>query len=632
MRRLILGTAGHIDHGKTALVRALTGVDTDRLKEEKARGITIDLGFAELTVGEDLAFGVVDVPGHESFIRNMLAGATGMDVVLLVVAADEGAMPQTREHLAIVRLLGVERLVVALTKADLVEPDWLELAEDDVRQLLAGTRYTDAQIMPTSAVTGAGLDELREALALEGASARERADSDIARLPVDRAFSVRGTGTVVTGTLWSGSLSLDQRVRLVPEGPPARIRGLQVHGRDVDSARAGERAAVALSGSGVEARACGRGHSVVAEDPWVSTERITARVSLLEETAWLLQRGQRVRVHLGTAEVMARAFVLDTSVIESGETAWVQLRLESPLVARCRDRLVLRSYSPVTTIGGGEVAEPSPPRQTRLRGRDSELLETILDADANARHRAVLELARWAGITPGELPIRTGDPAPHLDAAEPSGSGQLATARALYSSVVVSEGSALLKSQVAAYHGAEPLRPGMPLELARQSLPRSAGPELADALLVDLVAAGELESHQDLVREPGFQPRLSADQERAMAALLGLYQSAGLSPPAVRELPAELQARSDLWRLLKLLEEAGSVVSLTDEFFASADAVASGARAVASRLAGRSGLGPADFREILPVTRKHLLPLLAYFDSAGITVRRGDGRDVVTRS
>ena len=631
MRSLILGTAGHIDHGKTALVRVLTGVDTDRLKEEKARGITIDLGFAELTVGEDLAFGVVDVPGHESFIRNMLAGATGMDVVLLVVAADEGAMPQTREHLAIVRLLGVERLVVALTKADLVEPDWLELAEDDVRQLLAGTRYADAPIIPTSSITNTGLDELRDVLAREGGAARERADSDIARLPVDRAFSVRGTGTVVTGTLWSGSLSLDQRVRLEPSGPSARIRGLQVHGRDVDKARAGERAAVALSGSGVDARACGRGHSVVAEDPWVATERITARVSLLDETAWQLERGQRVRVHLGTAEVMARAFVLDADVIVAGERAWVQLRLEAPLVARCRDRLVLRSYSPVTTIGGGEVAEPSPPRRTRLRGRDSELLDTILDADPSARHRAVLELAAWAGITPGELPIRTGDPpvepAPAGTATEPP----LATGRALYSDAVVLEGSALLKSKIAAYHRAEPLRPGMPLELARQSLPRSAGPELADALLVRLVASGELDSRQDLVSEPGFKPRLSAEQERAKVELLGVYQSAGLSPPAIRDLPPELRSRSDLWPLLKLLEEAGSIVALTDEFFAGADAVANGARAVTSQLKGRSGLGPADFREILPVTRKHLLPLLAYFDSTGVTIRRGDGRDVVTR-
>ncbi|MYJ16997.1 MAG: selenocysteine-specific translation elongation factor, partial [Gemmatimonadetes bacterium] len=360
MRRLILGTAGHIDHGKTALVQALTGVDTDRLAEEKRRGITIDLGFAELPVSDDLAFGVVDVPGHESFIRNMLAGATGMDLVLLVVSADEATMPQTREHLAIVRLLGVERVVVALSRIDLVEEEWLELALDDVRELLAGTPYADAPIVPTSAVTGAGLDELRAALAREGGRARARLDADIVRLPVDRVFTVRGTGTVVTGTLWSGSLSLDQRIRLEPGGLAARVRGLEVHGRSVRTARAGERTAVALAGSRVGREAVGRGQVVVGADPWVAADRVTARIELLPDTAWGIERGQRVRVHLGTSEVMARVFLLDCAEIVAGEVAWAQLRLEAPLVARTRDHVVLRSYSPMTTIGGGIVAEPSP--------------------------------------------------------------------------------------------------------------------------------------------------------------------------------------------------------------------------------------------------------------------------------
>ena len=410
MRRLILGTAGHIDHGKTALVQALTGVDTDRLAEEKARGITIDLGFAELPVSDDLAFGVVDVPGHESFIRNMLAGATGMDLVLLVVAADEATMPQTREHFAIVRLLGIERLVVALTRIDLVEEEWLELALDDVRELLADTPYADAPVVPTSAVTGAGLDELRAALAREGAQARARLNADIVRLPVDRVFTVRGTGTVVTGTLWSGSLSLDRRVRLEPGGGLARIRGLQVHGRAVKTARAGERTAVALAGGRVGKETVGRGQVVVGDDPWVATERVTARIELLADTAWRIERGQRVRVHLGTAEVMARVFLLDCDEIVAGESAWAQLRLEAPLVARGRDHVVLRSYSPMTTIGGGIVAEPSPPPRTRLRGREGERLEAILGPDPDVRRGAVLDLAGWAGVPAAELPVRTGDP------------------------------------------------------------------------------------------------------------------------------------------------------------------------------------------------------------------------------
>ena len=626
MRRLILGTAGHIDHGKTALVQALTGVDTDRLAEEKARGITIDLGFAELPVSDDLAFGVVDVPGHESFIRNMLAGATGMDLVLLVVAADEATMPQTREHFAIVRLLGIERLVVALTRIDLVEEEWLELALDDVRELLADTPYADAPVVPTSAVTGAGLDELRAALAREGAQARARVNADIVRLPVDRVFTVRGTGTVVTGTLWSGSLSLDRRVRLEPGGGLARIRGLQVHGRAVKTARAGERTAVALAGGRVGKETVGRGQVVVGDDPWVATERVTARIELLADTAWRIERGQRVRVHLGTAEVMARVFLLDCDEIVAGESAWAQLRLEAPLVARGRDHVVLRSYSPMTTIGGGIVAEPSPPPRTRLRGREGERLEAILGPDPDVRRGAVLDLAGWAGVPAAELPVRTGDP-PEARPAAGRG-GVLATSRALYSGALAEEGRRLLQNQVARYHRAEPLRPGMPLAEARKALPREAGAELADALLGQLAEEGQLEVSRDLVREPDFKPTLTPEQEDMRSALAAQYRSAGLSPPAIHELSPALRDHRDLWPILKLLEEAGSIVALNDDFFASADAVSQAARDVQSRLTGRSGLGPADFREVLPVTRRHLLPLLACFDRLGVTVRRDRGRDV----
>ena len=626
MRQLILGTAGHIDHGKTALVQALTGVDTDRLAEEKRRGITIDLGFAELPVTDDLAFGVVDVPGHESFIRNMLAGATGMDLVLLVVAADEATMPQTREHLAIVRLLGVEALVVALSRIDLVEEEWLELALDDVRELLADTPYADAPIVPTSAVTGAGLDELRAALAREGGSARARLDADIVRLPVDRVFTVRGTGTVVTGTLWSGSLSLDQRVRLEPGGVEARVRGLQVHGRSVKTARAGERTAVALAGSRVGREAVGRGQVVVGADPWVAAERVTARIELLPDTAWGIERGQRVRVHLGTSEVMARVFLLDRAEMEAGESAWAQLRLEAPLVARARDHLVLRSYSPMTTIGGGIVAEPSPPPRTRVRGREGELLEALLGPDPGLRRRAALDLAGWAGIPHAELPIRTGDP-PETLAAREDDTG-FGTGRALYSGTVAGEGRRLLRRQVARYHHARPLRPGMPLAEAREALPDGAGPELADALLTHLAEQGELEVRRELVREPGFEPILTAEQEGVRSDLGEQYRAAGLSPPSIRDLPAALRDHPDLWPILKLLEQAGDIVVLSDDFFADADAVRRGARAVQERLGGRSGLGPADFREVLPVTRRHLLPLLACFDRLGVTVRRGSGRDV----
>ncbi len=291
MHRLILGTAGHIDHGKTALVRSLTGIDTDRLPEEKARGITIDLGFAELREGKGLQLGVVDVPGHEDFVRTMVAGASGTDLALLVVGADEGVMPQTREHLDIVRLLGVPRMVVALTKADLVDPEWLTLVEEDVRDLLSGTPYAGAPMVVTSARTGSGIDELRRTLLQEARGTRSRQAEDLARLPVDRVFTVQGTGTVVTGTLGSGTLSVGERVTVLPQGLEARIRSLQVHGREVDVASAGERTAAALASTGKDELA--RGAVLVSDRAWTPTYMLTARVEVLDGTPWILESGQR---------------------------------------------------------------------------------------------------------------------------------------------------------------------------------------------------------------------------------------------------------------------------------------------------------------------------------------------------
>lgn len=375
----------------------------------------------------------------------------------------------------------------------------------------------------------------------------------------------------------------------------------------------------------------GTGHSfwgqvVVGADPWVAAERVTARIELLPDTAWGIERGQRVRVHLGTSEVMARVFLLDRAEMEAGESAWAQLRLEAPLVARARDHLVLRSYSPMTTIGGGIVAEPSPPPRTRVRGREGELLEVLLGPDPGLRRRAALDLAGWAGIPHAELPIRTGDP-PETLAARKDDTG-FGTGRALYSGIVAGEGRRLLRRQVTRYHHARPLRPGMPLAEAREALPSGAGPELADALLTHLAEQGELEVRRELVREPGFEPILTAEQEGVRSDLGEQYRAAGLSPPSIRDLPAALRDHPDLWPILKLLEQAGDIVVLSDDFFADADAVRRGARAVQERLGGRSGLGPADFREVLPVTRRHLLPLLACFDRLGVTVRRGSGRDV----
>ncbi len=633
MRRLILGTAGHIDHGKTELVRALTDVDTDRLKEEKERGITIDLGFAEFAPGgeTDVRFGVVDVPGHEGFVKNMLAGATGMDVVVLVVAADEGVMPQTREHLAIVRLLGVERLVVAVTKADLVEEAWLELVRDEVRELLAPGPYDAAPVVVTSARSGRGLEELTEALLREGGAAAPSDPGDLARLPVDRVFTIRGTGTVVTGTLWSGRLAAEGRVRLLPGELEARIRGLQVHGRDVAEAGPGERVAVALSGSGVDREAIQRGQTLVTDPGWSATTMLTAHLSVLPETGWAVEDGQRVRVHLGTSEVMARVVLLGGEpVLGPGGEGWVQLRLETPLVARARDRFVLRSYSPVTTIAGGRVAEPLPSKRTRLVEGDAGNLDALLHGSPEEAVGAALRIRRWEGAEPERLPVLVGRPPAAVERAlESLRDAEVPTAggRVFGAESVARARDALLEA-VESFHEREPLSPGMPLERLRQALPGEAAGHLADPVLARLEEAGRLRIEEGVAALADFRPSLSPEQEEARARLRDLYREAGLAPPAVRELPEALRTRPDLPELLRLMEAAGEIRALDEDLFVVPEALERAAREVEERLAGRSGLGPADFREVLSLTRKHLLPVLHHLDGRGVTVRRDDLRDV----
>ena len=406
--RVVLGTAGHIDHGKTALVRALTGTDTDRLKEEKARGITIELGFAELRPDEGPRFGVVDVPGHEAFVRAMVAGATGMDIILLIVAADEGVMPQTLEHLAIAELLGVPELVVALTKTDLVDEDWLELVESVVGDTLADTPYAGAPVVPTSAKEGHGLPGLLETLVAASARVRERSEEDLCRLPLDRVFTIQGTGTVVTGTLWSGSVSVGERVLLGPGDLEARVRGVQVHGSAVERAVAGDRAAIALTGEGADRERLERGATLITEKRWQPSRMLTARIRMLVGPGWSLQHNQRVHVHLGTAEVRARCAVLEAEPLGPGGEGWVQLRLEEPLIARGRDRLVIRAYSPVTTIGGGIVAETHPPKRNRLDDTTRAALDALTGDDAAGALDAVLSIAGLHGVALAELPVRLG--------------------------------------------------------------------------------------------------------------------------------------------------------------------------------------------------------------------------------
>ncbi len=631
MRRLILGTAGHIDHGKTALVKALTGTDTDRLKEEKERGITVDLGFAEFSPGGEVHFGVVDVPGHEGFIRNMLAGASGMDLVLLVVAADEGVMPQTREHLAIVRFLEVPRMVVAITKADLVEEEWLELVGDEVRELLAESPYADAPILPVSAQTGDGVPELERCLARLGMEARERGGGDLVRLPLDRIFTIRGTGTVVTGTLWSGTLRVGERIRILPGDREGRVRSLQLHGAQVEAARAGSRVAVGLTGSEISRQGLDRGQTLTQGEGWESSWMLTCRVSVLDDSGWELEQGQRLRVHLGTAEVLGRAALLGTEVLRGGEEGWVQLRLEEPILARVRDRLVLRSYSPVTTLGGGIVAEVLPRKRRSMAPGEDGLLRSRIEGDPDPALGSLLVMEGWRGARRETLPQRTGF-APSI--VNEVLDRQLGEGRAReVEGFLISGGTweAALERVLEAledYHGREPLRAGRPLEEVRQALPGPMGPALAEAAIRELSDTGRIHLGKGLAALQEFTPTLSKSQEELRKKLRSLLEAGGLAPPSLREMAEALSREAGLEELLQLMEHSGEVVALDDGLYFVRDVVQTAARSVVSTLGGAQDLGPADFREVLPVTRKHLLPLLRYFDTVGVTTRREERRTV----
>jgi selenocysteine-specific elongation factor len=619
MRRFTLGTAGHIDHGKTTLVAALTGTDTDRLPEEKRRGITIDLGFAVLPLADDLELDLVDVPGHEAFVRNMLAGATGVDMIMLVVAADEGVMPQTREHLAIASLLGVHHGVVALTRADLVDGDWLELAREDVAALIAHGPFRAAPIVPVSGRTGEGMDKLRQALCDVARTLPGRSADDLVRLPVDRVFTVKGTGTVVTGTLWSGRLRRDDRVLLQPGGRQGRVRALHRHGAPTDQICAGERGAVALTGL---ARAdIERGMTLVTETAWEPTQTLTVLLEALPSAAPLVSR-QRVRVHLGTAERFARLALADSS-IQPGAQGLAQLRLEAPILARAGDRLVIRSWSPPTTIGGGLVIEPLPPR--RHRRLEAALRETLGRMGSGAgTPEDFFRLMGKEGVATVALPILA--PAALATAirlGEAEGTVRRFADRLLPAAAVAEAQTAILLA-VDAFHQASPVDEGLDREQLRQLL--EDGGATARAGMQELLDRGDLAIQGNLLRRPDHVPRpgpTDAAPLRTLAAALAEAGSRGVDASALATAAAD---HARLLRLLRFMERSGQAVRIASDRWAEAAAISGAISSMRSQLPAGQPLTIAELRPVLQLSRKDLLPLLEYLDRIGVTTREGDAR------
>ena len=610
---MILGTAGHIDHGKTALVRALTGVDTDRLPEEKRRGITIDLGFAPLRLDGVGTIGVIDVPGHEAFVRTMVAGATGIDLALLVIAADEGVMPQTREHLAILRLLGVHAGVVALTKADLVDDEWLALVRDDVCGALTGSSLGDVEVIAVSALTGSGIDELRAALTRAARRVPARASDDLFRMPVDRAFTIRGTGTVATGTVWSGSLARDAALRLYPSGDVVRVRSLQAHGHAVERVSAGERAAVALAG--VELARVGRGAVLVAGDAWRPSTVMRADVALLDDIGRAIGPRSRLRLHLGTSEVGARVVPLE-GALAPGAARPARIVVDEPIVTRTGDRFVLRGGSPLGTVGGGIVTDPLAPRRARALALDSDDPAASLDQ--------FLHEAGNAGVDLAELPVRLGVGRAALDMLLRSPERWAAGDRA-YAASARDAIALLLLDTLREHHLANPLASGAPRQWLRT---RVRAPEAAvDSVVDGLLREGRIVVEQGDVRLADFAPRLSEKQQALATQLVARIEAGGVEPPSVEELATAMgQPPAELAAVSRVLIREGALVTVEPNRHYSLSSVMELTGRLDAGMVSGADYGPAELREFLGLTRKFLIPFLEYCDREGYTIRNELGR------
>jgi len=629
MGSLVLGTAGHIDHGKSSLVKALTGTDPDRLAEEKARGITIELGFARLDLPSGRSMGVVDVPGHERFVRQMVAGATGIDVVMMVIAADDGIMPQTREHLAIIDLLGVDRGVVALTKTDLVDAEWVELVTEEVSRLLAGTTLEGAEIVPVSARTAKGLPELLDALDRVADVASPRQASMPMRLPVDRVFTMSGHGTVVTGTLWSGTAARDDKVEVYPSGHKGRLRLVQVHSQIVERAQAGQRVALNITGVGVDE--ISRGDVVAAPGSLGSTDRFDARFTYLgiPGSDRPFESGARVHVHHGTREVLGRVLLIDAETLAPGSTSFAQVRLEEVLMPHYTDRFIVRSYSPVYTIGGGVVLDVTPPRRTSLKEHERRLLQALVDGDV-AQAAVGFLLARALPMTSAMIASELGvERAAVADALNRADLGRLKVAGETWfvSPEALAASLAAIESRLLAFHAEESKATGIAAGALRDLVDPRLDPRVFDAVLERAIEAKVALAEGGKVRHPAAAASALADVEGAALALETLLAEQGLTPGALAELAKAAGVDAKVAQsALRALAEQGRIVRLASELHFSAAAIAEARERLVGFLGERGSASAADIRTALGISRKFAIPLLEYFDAQGLTRREGDLR------
>lgn len=635
MKYVIIGTAGHVDHGKTALIKALTGVDTDRLKEEKERGISIELGFAYLDLPSGIRAGIIDVPGHERFIKNMLAGVGGIDIVLLVVAADEGVMPQTREHMDIVQILGINRGVVALTKKDLVDEEWLNLVLDEVREYIGTTSLSGAPIIPVSAVSGDGLKDLLLTIEELVRLTQEKPSGGPARLPVDRVFTIPGFGTVVTGTLVSGTIQEGDSLEILPQGTQARVRSLQVHGTKVKTARAGQRVAVNLAG--VEKQAVSRGSVLAAPKTFTPSTLLDVRIFLLPAAKPLKNRG-RIRLHIGTAEIVGRAVLLDRDELKPGASCYAQLIMEEPVVAGRNDRFVLRSVTPVATVGGGVVLDPVAGRHKRFREEVVGFLSTL---EAGTPLEKVGQY-----LSASEIPVEIGDiaRAVDLDPRDVAGTvNELASAGKIrvlpvenqtfvYDGVRYEGLKERIQGLVQEYHRQFPLREGYPKEELRSRLVAAVNNRVFQSLLQVMAADGAIGLQSQAVTAPGCTGKLTDKESQILQKLTVMYRDAGFQPPNWQDAASQLGlSAEEAAEFLAYLLRTGVLVKVGEEVYFHSEVLAEARKMIVGALSERGELSLAEVRDLLNTSRKYTLPLLEFLDQKRVTKRVGDKRQLAQK-
>jgi selenocysteine-specific elongation factor len=632
-KRVILGTAGHIDHGKTALVRTLTGVDTDRLKEEKQRGITIELGFTSLPLPSGLRLGIVDVPGHERFIDHMVAGATGIDLVLLVVAADEGVMPQTVEHLEICRLLGIRTGLVALTKTDLVDDEMLALALDDVQELTQGTFLEEKPALPFSSATQEGKEELLEAIDRCAQEARERSASGVARMPIDRVFTMKGFGTVVTGTLLSGRLSLGESVEVLPSGHRPKIRGIQVHNQQVTEASAGCRTAVNLQG--IEKAAVRRGEILCEQGRFAPSYRIDASFHCLKSAPKPIPNRFRVMIHWGTERVFGRIRFLDQrSAMEPGSTGWVQISVESPIFAVMGDRFIVRDFSTNHTLGGGVVFDP---QAQRFKAKQGDVLIPWLERLRTERPREKICYLVWKkglrGCTLKELVASSqlGTEEAEETCSELVEKGELVEydpdQNAYVGGDTIQDLSLQILDLLQDFHRKSPYQSGMPREALRSRLSESI-PEKLVAYTVDrLNERGDVALEKDRMRWVGHRVELSQRDEEMRRRILEALEQDGTMPPTVKDLEEKTGCEETRLRtLLEYLAEQQELIKVAEDLFYPVPILEDLKSRLIRHLQEKGEIQAGDFKSLSQTTRKYTIPLLEYFDRIRLTLRVGDRR------